>query len=69
MNEIYLKQKTQFNILEIGEIINGTLVTVTLAFVTQKLNGQGRSIAALFRLQVFSLSLHHIKSLDTCMEY
>ena len=22
---------------------------------------------ALFRLQVFSLSLHHIKSLDTCM--
>ena len=24
---------------------------------------------ALFRLQVFSLSLHHIKSLDTCMEY
>ena len=26
-------------------------------------------IRALFRLQVFSLSLHHIKSLDTCMEY
>jgi hypothetical protein len=45
MNEIYLKQKTQFNILEIGEIINGTLVTVMLAFVTQKLSGQGRSIA------------------------
>jgi len=45
MNEIYLKQKTQFNILEVGEIINGTLVTVTLAFITQKLSGQGRSIA------------------------
>jgi len=28
-----------------------------------------KATLALFRLQVFSLSLHHIKSLDTCMEY